>query len=81
LNWTGSCWRKISAAAVNSTEYARPGFSRVPRINLPLANFTASMTTEIRRDDSVDGTREFEIEARLGGQTRWSVIAAERRRS
>src|SRR3982074_2088456 len=42
---------------------------------LPLANFTARITAEIRRDDGVDATREFEIEARLGGQTRRLVIA------
>ena len=30
----------------------------------------------IRRDDGVDRTREFEIEARLGGQTRRLVVAA-----
>jgi hypothetical protein len=41
----------------------------VPPIKLRLANFTARITTEIRRDDGVDATREFEIEARLGGQT------------
>ena len=45
-------------------------------ITLPLANFTARITAEIRRDDGVDTTREFEIEARLGGQTRRLVIAA-----
>jgi hypothetical protein len=37
----------------------------VPPIKLPLANFTARITTEIRRDDGADATREFEIEARL----------------
>jgi hypothetical protein len=47
-----------------------------PLIKLPLANFTARITAEIRRDDGVDATREFEIEARLGGQTRRLVIAA-----
>ena len=47
-----------------------------PPITLPLANFTARITAEIRRDDGVDSTREFEIEARLGGQTRRLVIAA-----
>src|ERR1700674_88215 len=47
-----------------------------PLITLPLANFTARITAEIRRDDGVDATREFEIEARLGGQTRRLVIAA-----
>ena len=48
----------------------------VPPIKLPLANFTARIVTEIRRDDGVDSTREFEIEARLGGQTRRLVVAA-----
>src|ERR1700674_1465847 len=47
-----------------------------PLITLPLANFTARITAEIRRDDGVDATREFEIEARLAGQTRRLVIAA-----
>src|SRR6202030_193279 len=47
-----------------------------PPITLPLANFTARITAEIRRDDGVDVTREFEIEARLVGQTRRLVIAA-----
>ena len=47
-----------------------------PPIKLPLANFTARIVTEIRRDDGVDSTREFEIEARLGGQTRRLVVAA-----
>jgi hypothetical protein len=47
-----------------------------PLITLPLANFTAGITAEIRRDDGVDATREFEIEARLGGQTRRLVIVA-----
>jgi len=47
-----------------------------PLITLALANFTARITAEIRRDDGVDATREFEIEARLGGQTRRLVIAA-----
>ena len=47
-----------------------------PLITLPLANFAARITAEIRRDDGVDATGEFEIEARLGGQTRRSVIAA-----
>ena len=47
-----------------------------PPITLPLANFTARITAEIRRDDGVDATREFEIEARLGGQTRRLVVAA-----
>jgi hypothetical protein len=32
----------------------------VPPIKLPLANFTARITTEIKRDDGVDTTREFE---------------------
>src|SRR6202162_661494 len=41
-----------------------------PPIKLPLANFTARIVAEIRRDDGVDSTREFEIEARLCGQTR-----------
>ena len=45
-------------------------------IKLPLANFTARITAEIRRDDGVDSTREFEIEARLGGQTHRLVVAA-----
>jgi hypothetical protein len=49
---------------------------RAPPIRLPLANFTARIVTEIRRDDGVDTTREFEIEARLGGQTRRVVVAA-----
>src|SRR6202030_1908952 len=47
-----------------------------PPITLPLANFTARITAEIRRDDGVDATREFEIEARICGQTRRLVIAA-----
>jgi len=47
-----------------------------PLITLLLGNFTARITAEIRRDDGVDATREFEIEARLGGQTRRLVIAA-----
>jgi hypothetical protein len=47
-----------------------------PFITLPLANFTARITAEIRRDDGVDATREFEIEARQGGQTRRLVVAA-----
>jgi hypothetical protein len=47
-----------------------------PLIRLALANFTARITAEIRCDDGVDTTREFEIEARLGGQTRRLVIAA-----
>src|ERR1700720_98750 len=47
-----------------------------PLITLPLANFTAHITAEIQRDDGVDATREFEIEARLGSQTRRLVIAA-----
>src|SRR6202163_4408010 len=47
-----------------------------PLITLPLANFTARITAEIRRDDGVDATREFEIEARLDGQTRRLVVAA-----
>src|SRR5882762_4028873 len=47
-----------------------------PLITLALANFTARITAEIRRDDGVDATREFEIEARLDGQTRRLVIAA-----
>src|ERR1700730_14880556 len=47
-----------------------------PLITLPLANFTARITAEIRRDDGVDATREFEIEARICGQTRRLVIAA-----
>ena len=47
-----------------------------PPITLPLANFTARITAEIRRDDGVDTTREFEIEACLGGQTRRLVVAA-----
>src|SRR3984957_7479551 len=47
-----------------------------PLIKLPLAHSTARITGEIRRDDDVDATREFEIEARLGGQTRRLVIAA-----
>jgi hypothetical protein len=33
---------------------------------------------EIRRDDGVDTTREFEIEARLNRQTRGLVVAAAR---
>ncbi len=47
-----------------------------PPLKLPLANFTARIVTEIQRDDGVDSTREFEIEARLGGQTRRLVVAA-----
>src|SRR6266851_2070988 len=47
-----------------------------PPLKLPLANFTARIVTEIRRDDGVDSTREFEIEARLGGQTHRLVVAA-----
>jgi hypothetical protein len=47
-----------------------------PPIKLPLANFTARIVAEIRRDDGVDSAREFEIEACLGGQTRRLVIAA-----
>src|SRR5229473_5901021 len=31
-------------------------------VKLPLANFTARITAEIRRDDGLDSTREFEIE-------------------
>ncbi len=38
--------------------------------------FTARITAEIRRDDGIDSTREFEIEARLGGQTHRLVVAA-----
>jgi hypothetical protein len=34
------------------------------------------ITAEIWRDDDVDVTREFEIEAQLDGQTRRLVIAA-----
>jgi len=48
----------------------------VPPIKLPLANFTARITAEIRRDDGVDVTREFKNEARLGAQTRRLVVAA-----
>jgi hypothetical protein len=48
----------------------------VPNIKLPLANFSARIVTEIRRDDGVDSTREFQIEARLGGQTRRLMVAA-----
>jgi hypothetical protein len=48
----------------------------VPSMRLPLANFTARIVAEIRRDDGVESTREFEIEARLGGQTRRLVVAA-----
>jgi hypothetical protein len=48
----------------------------VPAIKLRLANFRASIVAEIRRDDGVDSTREFEIEARLGGQTRRLVVPA-----
>ena len=47
-----------------------------PLITLPLANFTARITAEIKRDDSVDAMREFEIHARLGGQTRRLMVAA-----
>src|SRR6202048_5106538 len=47
-----------------------------PLLTVPLANFTARITAEIRRDDGVAATREFEIEACLGGQTRRLVIAA-----
>src|ERR1700738_2292060 len=47
-----------------------------PLITLPLANFTARIVAEIRRDDGVDATREFEIEARICGQARRLVIAA-----
>jgi hypothetical protein len=47
-----------------------------PPLKLPLANFTARIVTEIRRDDGVDSTREFEIEARLNGQTRRLLVAA-----
>src|SRR5216684_4009990 len=45
-------------------------------VKLPLSNFTARITAEIRRDDGIDSTREFEIEARLGGQTHRLVVAA-----
>jgi hypothetical protein len=47
-----------------------------PPIKLPLTNFTARIVTEIRHDDSIESTREFEIGARLGGQTRRLVVAA-----
>src|ERR1700722_19447299 len=47
-----------------------------PSIKLPLANFSARIVTEIRRDNGVDSTREFEIEARLNGQTRRLLVAA-----
>jgi hypothetical protein len=47
-------------------------------LKLPLANFTARITAEIRRDHGVESTREFEIEARLDGQTRRLVVAAAR---
>ena len=47
-------------------------------IKLPLANFTARIAAETQRDDGVDSTREFEIEARLNGQThRFVVMAAQ----
>jgi hypothetical protein len=54
------------------------GFSAnaAPAIKRPLANFTARIVTEIRRDDGVDSIREFEIEAQLGGQTRRLLVAA-----
>ncbi len=52
------------------------GGQGAPPIKLPLANFTARIVTEIRRDDGVDITREFEIEARLGGRTHRLVVAA-----
>jgi len=48
----------------------------VPPIKLRLADFTARIVAEVRRDDGIDSTREFEIKARLGGQTRRVVIAA-----
>jgi hypothetical protein len=48
----------------------------VPPIKLPLANFTARIVAEIRRDDGVDTMREFEIEALLCGQTRRLMVAA-----
>jgi hypothetical protein len=47
-----------------------------PPIKLPLANFTARIVTEVRHDDSVDSTQEFEVEAHLNGQTRRFVVAA-----
>jgi len=47
-----------------------------PHIKLPLANFTARIVTEIKRDDGVDSMREFEIQERLGGQTRRLMVAA-----
>jgi hypothetical protein len=47
-----------------------------PPIKVPVANFSARIVTEIQRDDGVDATREFEIEARLNGQTRRFVVAA-----
>src|SRR6266849_4281059 len=52
------------------------GGQGAPPIKLPLANFTARIVTEIQRDDGVDSTREFQIEARLGGQTRRLMVAA-----
>ena len=54
------------------------GFSAnaAPAIKRPLANFSARIVTEIQCDDGVDCTREFEIQARLGGQTRRLVVAA-----
>jgi hypothetical protein len=47
-----------------------------PPIKLLLANFTARIVAEIRRDDGVDSTREFEIEASVGGLTRRLQIMA-----
>jgi len=54
----------------------RPMATGAPPIKFPLANFTARIVTEIRRDDGLDSTREFEIDARLRGETRRLVVPA-----
>ena len=47
-----------------------------PPVQLPLANFTARIVTEIQRDDGLESSREFEIEACLSGRTQRFVVAA-----
>jgi len=45
-------------------------------VTRPLTNFTATICTDIVTDDGVEQTRQLELEARLGGQTRRFTIPA-----
>ncbi|MBK9386554.1 MAG: hypothetical protein IPN34_17210 [Planctomycetes bacterium] len=45
-------------------------------ISVPLTNFTARVISEIHRDDGLEVTREFEIEAQLDGATYTFTVPA-----